>query len=1147
MSWDRFKRTTFYSANAVLAGRARQNGWSAPRDEFDFGRVPKPCEAGALRRLARVLRRKRNGPAPGAQSPSPARSQAALLGGHPVDAERAKLLLMNAQLERVLPQLRGNLDDDTRAHADVLATLLTVLEPLCSAAAQQGVSIERVLSEIQNRWGALPVSQALTEAKAFVTELYECLGRQGVGEKPLRKDIARAALILAMPGLHSLSEDCEPQARLTRLKNSQILDEVSQELASLDAHFAGRPGYAFDRLFTALCNHARILELGRTESTVEPALAGLSALIATVQESIGPDRDGYALNALVGIDSNLDTAIASLRTDLVARFMTDHANAASDPASDRMVPASEHAKDLVDRECELARARNRLMRAFDRAGVKRPAEVLRGLKMDAALVAGLTNQLGPHAKTVGLAIMGVYLCEQDIANSDSGGRMRRCINTLCKAPDERVTAADARDARLRKLAAAAQARAQVPREVWTEIEAHSAKALPQREILRAMQPRAAALRDPGPIGADIVERLGLAEIAPRHVRQLERQGISSAAEAYAVLALVQNSLNAWEADEGPQRMQSEGLLDVLSTRRQEERAVTFGETLLSSLREPDGSLRSEKDCPTLRRDLARAAILHLIPSEISSPTRPGMPLLASFRPAVTSVQRVLGQWSIDADLAAEIQTELGEGITMTKLAIWASDADLSVPAAPPGSPKELVQRADSGPLMARRALVESLADVKIGTRVRMSSTKRVKLSSGVFGDSVGVGVRASAGRTRVVDFGNPGDPGGSYEVTFRAGGDVKVGVDITAAFLSLSQRLGLKLGPVVTADAAAQGFRGIVLRCKTSQGQQSLTRKLVGNPEIGFDALEDVDSIMFLRDVQGSAEVGAGVMASMGSVISESGPGGAGRTRDVLGARITGSIGVQHNRYFAENNKGLIQRNETVTFGRVAASASLGVSLKPADSDAPIAGVAVAEVSAKIEMLTKERLRLFAGPDGKVVDAEAFNQSYVAGDSALDLVIKLGGPVFKRTMQLLEQESPEVYRHICELIAGVGTNELASLAWQLDRNAGFQPGNAVIEQANAVRDHRVHAGSIRADRAAAAKLRNQADRIFNDKRRYNIARVADIAVVDTVQTKSYLLGLFETLQTVYAEALPVEIKLYAEELQKLAVRARKEIEAGLVQ
>jgi hypothetical protein len=419
------------------------------------------------------------------------------------------------------------------------------------------------------------------------------------------------------------------------------------------------------------------------------------------------------------------------------------------------------------------------------------------------------------------------------------------------------------------------------------------------------------------------------------------------------------------------------------------------------------------------------------------------------------------------------------------------------------------------------------------------------LSTGTIGDTAGVGVRASAGAMTGVDFGNPGDPGGSWEVVLRAGADVKVGVDAMAPMTRIAGRMGLRVGPVGTAEGSGQYVGGVILRCKTSKDQQALARKLMENPTIGFDQLADVDSIMLLREMQGGGELGGGVQAALSPENAGFSWSDVRSTQMMLGARVTGHIGKRWARSVAENNKASIHRQETVTYQRVAATASIGFNLKASDGSQPGLSMSVAEAGIRMEQVTKARMRLFAGADGKVVDAEAFNQSFVAGDSAIDLMKKLGGPHFTSAMQHLAQESPEVHRNIVELIGDIRQNELGSIAWKLDTSAGYYPGNAAIEQANAARDHRMHTGGIGSDQGASARLRGEADRIFEDRRLYNLSRVAAIPTVETSLTKTAGFGLYETSQSTYAESLPEEIKLYAQELLMLATRARREMQYGV--
>ena len=1246
MSWNPFRPFTFGSrpmrttkfcgASVLVAGVTTSSASAAPRSDLDFGRPRSQPEAerGLRSRFHRMYRRVSADSVPGSKAPQRAGDLAALAGGHPVSAAEADARLMNAALVHVLPRLKGIQDAGTLARAEAVVSGLLVLEQRCAFAAEHGISIERVLSALRDRCANMPMPQALVDAESLVRELNACLDPGDAREKPSRTALARTALLLVMPALCAQPWDMPNQTGLhKRMASHWTATNLAIQLAGLDAQFAGRPGYAFDRLFSVLCNHARILEFGRSEADLERALAGLGAMVAAVQEAIEPGWmakypaplregmrilcDGSALNALVGIDSEFDKAIVSLRNDLAG---------------------SDDAKEFVKQQFELAQARARMVRAFDRAGVPRPVEVLRGLKMDAALVAGMVNRLGSHAKDVGLVIMGVYLREQDIANSDFVQGMQGRISAAKEEAEARITENTPADAAARLFArrqfsADNNSTKENLRKAYREID--DGLGVPRdRELLRALQSRADALKDPGVIGPDLIDKLGLTGFDLEHVRQLERQGLSSAAEARTALAIVQKSLDVWRADHGPQRMRDEGLLDVLRTKRQEDRAGALSEALLAkhaaALKTVRSNPRGTRLAGDARRDIVRAAIAHLVPSERDLrkepgiPGKTGMPVLASFSPSLDAVQGVLTSWGVREDMRPEIDEQIGERITTDTLAGWVQDAGLLDPAsgtavqfkasrkpvvlpqddeaarrlairvavraaivdhvsaALPGTKADLsvirallaqrglgkdgevnaiITEELSAPLtpakLAEWALVDSLEKVEIGTRVKVNANERIKVSTGLFGDSLGVGVRAGVGRMTGVDFGNPGDPGGSFEVVMRAGVDARLGVDVSAPLLNISKQLGLRLGVVGAADVS--GFRnsGVVLRCKTSKDQQAVTRKMLEAPKIGFDELADVENIMFLSEVQGSGEIGGGVQATLQ-------PSDAGfswddvrRSQFMLGARLTAHKGGQYTRARTVNNNVSISRDEMVSFSRIAATATAGLKLKTTEGDQPNMTASMLEAGVSLDMIEKRRLRLARREDGKVFDAEAFDQSFVSGSSAVELVNKLGGPVFERAMQLLEGDHPDlspevaamvqdVQSDITGLIRDIRANELSSIAWKLDPNAGLYPGNSAVEQSNAARDHRVHTGGIRQDKASAARLKKEADRIFEDRSRYNFARAAVIPTVDTQASRNYLLGMLENSKTTYAESLPVEIKLYAEELVKLAVRARREIQYGLV-
>lgn len=1231
MSWDRFKFTRHSGVNALLAGRVGSSASAAQRQPLDFGRARRDSGTACTLRakLLQVFRRRRCAVAPGAEMEPQQAGYAALAGGHLLSAHEADSRLMKAALAQALPMLNRGVDASLGIPLQTLVNRLLDLEKACACVGEQGFSLDRALSALRDRCGQMPLAQALADADSFVRELNDCLGAGAPGIKPSRESLARAGLLLAMPALCPQPWDKPNQAGMrTRLDTDNAARLLAKELATLDSSFAGHPGYSFDRLFSVLCNHARILEFGRGEDTLQQALGGLGAMVATVRESIGPGRDGHALNALIGIDGELDKAIVSLRKPLVRRFMAEHC----DPAFDKPDNAGEQAVDLVNQECELARARVRMMRAFDRAGVPRPVEVLRGLKVDSALIAGLVNQLGPRAKDVGLAVMGVYLRERDLANSASGVRMRRSCAVAMEEAGARAGMPAYADAASNQRAAAmrppvARMFKEDLRQINREIVQRGVAR--QRAIVRALAPRAAALDDPGVVSSQAIERLGLTGMDLKHVRQLELQGLSSAAEAGKVLAVVQKARDTWLADHGPERMMDEGLLDVLRTRRQEDRAGDLGKTLLKKhdaalkehlSQEPPKPLGEEA-----ARDLVRAAVVHLVPQERDARGRNGIPVLASFSPATEAVRKVLASWGVREDLTATVKETLVDPLTTATLASWTREAGLldqpesgsgrleplSTPivlpadgqarrlvlrhtvrlailaqtsAAEPGTPVDLPRLGDTlrtwgiqdpqalkeaqaaiddelaGPLtparlatlkqevratQAREGLIDSLSSVKIGTRVRMNRNERLKVSTGAFGDTVGVGVRASGSRFTGVDFGNPGDPGGSWEVVMRAGFDSRVGVDVSVPLVALAKRIGLKVGPVAGVEGSGQVVGGVNLRCKTSKDQQAVTRKLLEASTIGFDDLADVDSIMFLDERQGAGEIGAGVQAMLQPSHAGFSWSDVRRSQFMLGARAMGHFGAQRSVSVAVNNKGHIVRDETITFRRAGVQASIGVNLKAGDANEPTFSTSLVEGGVKLEQVSKQRVRLFAGADGKVVDAEAFNQSFIGGQSAVDVVKNLGGPQFERTMQLLEKATPEVHRNIVELIEDVRSNELGSLAYQLDATAGFHPGNSAIDRANAVDQHRMHTGSIGKDKAAARSLRREADVIFRDRRLYNLARTAIIPTVDEVQAESYLLGMGEISKTITAESLPVEIKLYAEELLKLARRARREMQYGV--
>jgi hypothetical protein len=566
----------------------------------------------------------------------------------------------------------------------------------------------------------------------------------------------------------------------------------------------------------------------------------------------------------------------------------------------------------------------------------------------------------------------------------------------------------------------------------------------------------------------------------------------------------------------------------------DDEAVLLGKTLLRLLSGSTGAqvairLAEENDVARreIVRDAVRAAILEHVRELRPSATEAG----------VRAIKRTLLEWGVSEDagvLADVVVKELEGGLTPEKLQAWSDDVAAA---------------------QARRELVDALATPRIGTRVRMTKADRGRVQTGTLGALIGVNAKLAAGRDEVMEFAYGGD---AYEMIFRRGFDGEGSAEGSFPLVGILNGI-LKIGPFAGLRAAGHRLGdGVTLRFTSPAEEQRVADRLLRNGKIDFDDLAEADNIMLVRERLGALDGTGGIQAVLNPANAEFGTDGADKIGLVAGVRALVGAGVQGVISVAENNKGSVRRSEGAVSGKAGATASTGTLIGANEQDqhdrvvlsAAEAGVAVAEIG-------KRKAKLVTGPDGLVMrGTEKMRQAF--GLKAFEAIQRLRGPEFDRAMALLQQQQPQVHAAIQTIVADHRTNEMASVAWVLDPNAGAYAANTHRMSSLAVRDHRAGAGILakpalisrhpRGDEALARRLWRKGDDVLANDVSYNFGRVATVSVKDQSETKTHFdigIAAAATTNSVAAESIPAEVRLVVGELLKIVATARREALYGV--
>lgn len=279
----------------------------------------------------------------------------------------------------------------------------------------------------------------------------------GKPERLLRLEHAREALRLALPGLgqgpvvEGMDDSLHGWVNLDEGGRPSLLQSTLQALVQVSDRLAqaGVSDFGVDRLITAL-SHGSIRDAsndaqgadtkqtlretkdGRQEAPKLRALRSLQGLAQLMLDATAPGSDGAALNGLLGRSSEFDAAIRALRIQAATQCLLVPAEHKGEDSkwqqehNDRQseAAAKKDATALVDRQIDIARARCRLMRAFDLAGIPRPVNGVSSVRMDDYLLSVLRSKIGPErADEVGLVLAALRLMEEASAQSPEAIRL----------------------------------------------------------------------------------------------------------------------------------------------------------------------------------------------------------------------------------------------------------------------------------------------------------------------------------------------------------------------------------------------------------------------------------------------------------------------------------------------------------------------------------------------------------------------------------------------------------------------------------------------------------------------------------------------------------------------------------------------------
>ncbi|MES2785788.1 MAG: hypothetical protein V4684_10015 [Pseudomonadota bacterium] len=940
-----------------------------------------------------------------------------------------------------------------------------------------------------------------------------------------------AAVALALPGL-ALSDG---QLR-TALPESLVV-QLLQLDERLNAAHAGND--ILGRLVAVLSDHARI----RDYASQDPgrALAGLAALVDVMLDSIKPGRDGLALNSLVGLDSRLDGSIVALRTICARDFMLAQADPAERADPHAIARIASAAERLVVLEADLAKARVQMLQAFEAAGIARTMGGIAGLKMTPALVCKLRLELGERrARSVGLAIANVYLLQRKITNPDSANPSVPC------APgdpgDSMMSALLLMRIQLTEEAQELDAQTDSGRRRLREITTETGY-LDQR--IRSLEPESEA-GDPsetfGGLGELELTQLGLP--SPTHdfigpetqaqrdsrtrqgICRLAAQGLSGAGQTRDAVGTINAVMQAWLGARGLEQL-AEGALAVLSAGKNEDRARQLGQRLakqacgtgMAQLRML-ASIVQEEITPALNwlrvRDVTTVIEMRrqLMGPEVSNALRDavraaalqqlGATPLHRFVPAehAQAVFNTLRSWGIAAEFVApEIDACLAEEFGPVALERWIADANL---------PPEHIDEQNT-----QDAFFKSIDEMKLGTRLKMVAGKRIEVQTGYIpldpSMVVELNAKAAAGSSTALEIAHIADAGASvFELTFRAGKDLKIGAELWAN-LAVVKAVGVDLDAMGAAEASFQRLSGVSLRFDSRQAlKDALDKLLASTPAapIGTSALSGATSILPLVETKTGGRVGVG--AKVGVDVGVRQVGGDPQARHV-GATATLRAMLQRATLRTEstslNTVESIDKSEheTVVEGSLIAFAGAEFKAGPSVDHVSYSVTSpVAQASVSVASVVKRKLKVLRGRDGAVqAGTERVAQAYLSAGKGLDAAARVGGAPFVRLMKELSVHDQPAAEAILALIGSVQDNELFSVASTLDA--------AVAEQVSGLyrlaRNHRTGkagAGTAKEGLRRAEQLERQARDLLADEFNYQIDRIALIPTAERLKTLTAL-------------------------------------------
>lgn len=181
------------------------------------------------------------------------------------------------------------------------------------------------------------------------------------------------------------------------------------------------------------------------------ALTLMRLNIDMVLDAIAPGQDGSLLNMLTGRSAETDGVIRALRIEaahkvfksLALRTATPLQASHSEPLD---AAALKDATAWVDKQMAVCRARHRLVRALDQAGIARPVGNFSSVRMGAGTQEALRRTLGDaNARRVDMALTALNILERRLAEqcaTDSGTAFREEQRLLQVEQDSRQLKAD---------------------------------------------------------------------------------------------------------------------------------------------------------------------------------------------------------------------------------------------------------------------------------------------------------------------------------------------------------------------------------------------------------------------------------------------------------------------------------------------------------------------------------------------------------------------------------------------------------------------------------------------------------------------------------------------------------------------------------